>query len=577
MSELPSGWATATVADLGSPGERAVLTGPFGSHLSSSDFTSSGVPVLTIGCLTDGGVSLAKAMHVSREKAEELGRYRLGVGDMLFSRMASVGRAGFVTEALEGALFNYHLMRLRLDPASYLPNLFLAFVRGAPEVRQYLDEVNHGATRDGINTEQLLGMPVLVPPLNEQRRIVEKLDAVFEKSRAAKARLERLPALLQKLKRSILAAAFRGDLTKDWRAANPNVEPATVLAKRLADARRSGQGTPRNARVAGASSSAASSKEADVPGTWLRATLADVAEIQLGQRRAPEYVGEDEFPYVRAANITWRGLDLADVKTMGFANPEPLFLRPGDVVLNEASGSPTEVGKPALWRGELDRCCIQATVLRLRSWSVDVLGEWLYYCCLHDALLGKFIEMAPGVGILHLTADRMRKWPLVVPPLGEQVAVIEKLRTALAELYRQEDLARLHAERWTRFEQATLAKAFRGELVPQDPSDETASVLLERIHGARTAEPRPRGRPARPAEPQLFATPAASSKGAAAASDAVIEVFRTSSRQTATGLGTATGLDAATVKKALKALVDAGKVRVEGKARGTAYVWSATG
>ena len=90
--------------------------------------------------------------------------------------MASVGRAGLASSSLVGAIINYHLMRLRLSPAVIHPDYFLAYVRGAKTVREYLRHVNHGATRDGINTEQLLSMPVALPPYPEQLRILAEVE-----------------------------------------------------------------------------------------------------------------------------------------------------------------------------------------------------------------------------------------------------------------------------------------------------------------------------------------------------------------------------------------------------------------
>ena len=114
LSALPDGWNYKAVSEIGASGEEPVLTGPFGTNLGRGDFVESGVPLLTIGCLTQGGINLDKALFVSEEKAKELSRYRLKEGDLLFSRMASVGRAGLVPKWLEGALFNYHIMRLHL-------------------------------------------------------------------------------------------------------------------------------------------------------------------------------------------------------------------------------------------------------------------------------------------------------------------------------------------------------------------------------------------------------------------------------------------------------------------------------
>ena|SRR3989442_1636766 len=113
QAKLPPGWVWTTVQELGSIGEQTVLTGPFGTSLGREDFVSSGIPVLTISCLTDAGITLDKAVFVSEEKATRLERYRLKPGDLLFSRMASVGRVGIAGDNLQGALINYHIMRLR--------------------------------------------------------------------------------------------------------------------------------------------------------------------------------------------------------------------------------------------------------------------------------------------------------------------------------------------------------------------------------------------------------------------------------------------------------------------------------
>lgn len=299
----------------------------------------------------------------------------------------------------------------------------------------------------------------------------------------------------------MLAAAFRGDLTKDWREKNPEVEPATELLKRIRVERRKKweENELAKMRAKGKVPSDDRWKEKykepegvdeselpELPEGWCWASLSSIADIQLGQRRAPEYVGEAEFPYVRAANITWRGLDLSDVKTMGFAAPDVLFLQKGDVLLSEASGSPTEVGKPALWNDEIPRCCFQATVLRIRAYSHHVAGAWLHAVFLADVLGGKFAAMAPGVGILHLTAERMRGWPIPIAPMGEQMALSASIADAMERSFGLENLLDT-MRRPSELDAAILSKAFRGELVPQDPNDEPASILLERIRKERAA------------------------------------------------------------------------------------------
>jgi type I restriction enzyme, S subunit len=139
-------------------------------------------------------------------------------------------------------------------------------------------------------------------------------------------------------------------------------------------------------------------------------------------------------PYLRAANVTWRGLDLRDVKEMNFTEDESAAyeLRPGDVLVAEASGSADEVGKPALWRGELDSCCFQNTLIRVRT--LGPLPEYLRYFVLAEAQSGRIGRASPGVGIHHIGAARLAAWRVLVPPLAEQRRIVVAIEEQLSRL-----------------------------------------------------------------------------------------------------------------------------------------------
>ena len=192
-------------------------------------------------------------------------------------------------------------------------------------------------------------------------------------------------------------------------------------------------------------------------------------------------------PYVRAANITWEGWDLADVKEMNFAPTEfeTYCLKKGDVLLNEGSGSANEVGKPAVWRGEIAGACFQNTLLRIRPFTYN--PDLLRFCLLYLALSGQFIANTKGVNIIHIGKAGLAKFVIPEPPVREQRLLLERLDAAFANAQRLEAEATRARALLDRLESAILAKAFRGELVPQHPDDEPASVLLERIGAQRTS------------------------------------------------------------------------------------------
>lgn len=237
MPELPEGWEWETVEQVGDINEQAVLTGPFGSNLGREDFMNSGVPVLTIGCLTEQGLSLKKAVYISKNKASELGRYKVKGGDVLFSRMATVGRADLVLTKFEGSIINYHLMRLRLAVTVIYPIYFISYVRGSQAVVDYIKKVNHGATRDGINTNQLLNLPIALPPLAEQRRIVSEVERRLTISDKMEATIAESLEKAESLRQSILKKAFEGKLLNEReleKARNASDwEPAEKLLERI--------------------------------------------------------------------------------------------------------------------------------------------------------------------------------------------------------------------------------------------------------------------------------------------------------------------------------------------------------
>jgi type I restriction enzyme, S subunit len=172
----------------------------------------------------------------------------------------------------------------------------------------------------------------------------------------------------------------------------------------------------------------------DLPPGWEWARLDEVAEVRLGRQRSPKnHTGNQMRPYLRAANVGWQGLRLDDVKVMNFTDDEAdtYRLKYGDVIISEASGSLAEVGKPALWRGEIDECCLQNTLIRARSMgSIDPV--YLLHFLRAEALRGAFAERSRGVGIHHLGATRLAGWPIPIPPLAEQHRIITTLDAYLS-------------------------------------------------------------------------------------------------------------------------------------------------
>jgi type I restriction enzyme S subunit len=168
---------------------------------------------------------------------------------------------------------------------------------------------------------------------------------------------------------------------------------------------------------------------------------------------------------MRAANVTWKGISLDDVKEMDFSPDEfeVFALRPGDVLVGEASGSRLEVGKSAIWRGEVPGACFQNTLIRVRVGEA-VLPEYLQKHLAHDARRGALADISRGIGIHHIGAAGLAEWQISLAPLPEQKRIADKLDALLARV----DACRERLDRipgiLRRFRQSVLAAATSGEL-----------------------------------------------------------------------------------------------------------------
>lgn len=177
------------------------------------------------------------------------------------------------------------------------------------------------------------------------------------------------------------------------------------------------------------------SNPSELPEGWVRVRLDQVAEVRLGRQRSPKnHSGTHMRPYLRAANVDWNGLKLDDVKQMNFTDDELAVyrLKKGDIVLSEASGSASEVGKPAIWNDEIADCCLQNTLIRVRSHGVD--PSYLLYFLRSEAIRGAFVEHSRGVGIHHIGSARLAAWQVPVPPLEEQRRIVAALEEQLSRL-----------------------------------------------------------------------------------------------------------------------------------------------
>lgn len=366
-------------------------------------------------------------------------------------------------------------------------NKYLMYFLSSWSFVNFASHLNTG-DRPRVDFEQLKPFPLPLPPLAEQHRIVEAIEAEFTRLDAGVAALKRLRANLKRYKAAVLKAATEGSLVPQ----DPNDEPAADLLQRILHERRQRWETEQRAKGRDPRKLKYDEPKApdtddlpELPEGWVWATVEQVGEVQLGRQRSPDNVSKDyPIKYIRAANITERGLDLSDVLEMEFTPREQQVYRlvQGDIVLSEASGSPDQVGKPAVWNNELENVCFQNTVIRLRPYEVD--SHYLLTIFKHLYFNHTFARTAAGVGINHLSAGKFSRIPIPMAPKLEQIRIVDDVETRMTLIGVIEQQIGISLKRAERLRQAILRDAFAGRLVPQDLDDEPASELLKRLQKA---------------------------------------------------------------------------------------------
>lgn len=495
--ELPKGWVRVPLSEVAEVrlGRQRSPDRAKGEHMR---------PYMRAANVTWEGISLkdVKEMDFS---PKEFGTYELRDGDILLSEASGsameVGKPALWRGQLEGCCFQNTLIRVRSRGPlpEYLHLHFLADARLGK-----FAAAGKGVGINHLGADRMSSWPTALPPLNEQRRIVAKLEALQARSRRAREALDAVPPLLEKLRQSILAAAFRGDLTKDWRAKNKDVEPATKLLERirverrkkwevaeLAKMRAKGK-APKDDKWKAKYKEPAPVDTEGLPGLpegwcWLR--LGDLGEdplnaVQTGPFGAMLHNTEfvpDGVPVIAVGNLTGLGFrreGLYFVTAEKARELERFDVQAGDVLFAR-SGATT--GKVCVAPAFVRDWRMTGHILRLRLDTSALKPEVAVF-----ALAGAPAVKAQITGNIRgatrpgYNTSLLESIWVPVPPLDEQDVLVERVRSVLAVVDARRDAVEELDGHLSAMDRAVLAKAFRGELVPQDPNDEPAATMLTR-------------------------------------------------------------------------------------------------
>ena len=331
--------------------------------------------------------------------AEEKKKLKLCKEDLLVSEGGDVGRSALWNEEIEECYIQNSINRIRAREDADTRFLFywMYFVKHV----DYIDMICNKATIAHFTVEKVEATPCVYPPLEEQKQIAAFLDKETTKIDTLTDKQEQLITLLQEKRQAIISHAVT-------RGLNPNVRMKDSGIEWLGE----------------------------VPKHWEVSLLKRRYQVTLGKMLKSKQTVPDETeePYLRAANIHWRGVDTTDVKRMWFTPEEKkkLKLCKWDLLVSEGG----DVGRSSLWNEEIEDCYIQNSINRIRAREdadTRFLFFWMYFIKHAD-----YIDMICNKAtIAHFTVEKVEATLCVYPPLEEQrriIAFLDKETTKINTL-----------------------------------------------------------------------------------------------------------------------------------------------
>ncbi|EHH2481609.1 restriction endonuclease subunit S [Vibrio parahaemolyticus] len=358
-----------------------------------------------------------------------------------------------------------------IKSSKQIHNRYLHYSLKRKTFLDYVESASHGMSMPRLGTKQGQAAPFVLAPYNEQIRIANKLDSILAKVDKAQARLDKIPAILKRFRQSVLAAATSGELTKEWRTLNvvPETELEQIESYWQNELLRQGRKYKPYRYPQG---------DIDKLG-WLPSKLGAICDVHVGstpKRTEKTYWGGD-VKWVSSSEVAF--CEIFDTKekitTLGLDNSSTRLHPPGTVMLAMIGQGKTR-GQPAILRAE---ACHNQNTAALRVPEPFLLSEYLYYF-----LWEKYEEtrkIGGGNNQKALNKATVQSIDISLPSIREQRAIVKKIERLFKKANKVEKQYLEAKARLERLTQSILAKAFRGELVQQDPSDEPAEKLLERI------------------------------------------------------------------------------------------------
>lgn len=529
----PDSWEWITVDEIATSVTKGSTPTSYGYA-----YQSSGINFVRTENIAVDGTVFSVTTYIDEDANEYLRRSKLLENDIMFSIAGTIGRVGIIRQTDLPANTNQALAIIRYVQKHILP-YYLFYVLRSPLIQQKALEQIVGVGRANVSLANVREFPLPLAPFNEQHRIVDAIETQFTRLDAAVSALKRTQANLKRYRASVLKAACEGRLVPTEaelaQEESRTYEPASVLLERiLIERRRKWEEDAWQKEVDKAKQKAAKARR-----------KADGRPLKRGEKLDPtewQTLPEDVYGRYLPKNDKWKEKykepeppDVSDLpelpegwvwtttgllcdcivpnrdKPKSFSGGIPWITLPDFndqiYIVRSKSGlglTPDEVTRyraKVIPKGSVIMSCVGRFGITAVLSKDAVINQQLHAFLIPKRLSNRYFvnalryqtntmeSMATATTVAYLNQAACNSVPIPLPPLAEQHRIVEEVERRLSIAEQMEKTVEADLARAERLRQSILKRAFEGKLVPQDPNDEPASILLERIQAERNSQP----------------------------------------------------------------------------------------
>lgn len=457
-NKLPQGWVECQLGEVFN-----IVNGDRGKNYPAKNkLHASGIPFVSAINIQNSKLFIENLLYLNEQQYDLLRSGKINKGDTLLCIRGSIGKH-CIYPFNKGAIASSMVIIRKI-----LPNIdkFLFYYLESFYFRQEVKKYDNGTAQPNLSASDLKRFNYLLPPLNEQKRIVEKIESEFAKIDEGLEHLLKAKEQIKQYRQSVLKSAFEGKLTQQ----NPDDEPAEILLQKI-------------------NSKTNCAHNINLPQGWIRCKLGEAFNIERGGSPRPikEYLtsSKDGINWIKIGDTKNTSKYIFETKEK--IKPEGIrhsrFVAVGDLILSNSMS----FGRPYIMKTS---GCIHDGWVVFRNQYKIATEEFLYYMLSSQKIYSEFSRVATGSTVKNLNIDRIKGVNIIIPPLNEQKRIVEEIEKRFAVADEAEKVVEDSIEKAKQLKQSILKKAFEGRLVSQDPNDEPASKLLEKIKQERNKNDR---------------------------------------------------------------------------------------